>query len=244
MHATTQNRKLCAFVGVKLKELVRQTDVRYGTLNRGILVRAFRRTNVTSYRTAWRHMTNFRPTVFTRTNEQGIARLRRPDGRRFAFIVPHPIGEYVAAMQAPCNVIAVGRFLAHGGYALAVPRPSTAVSHGALNAALRRLHDTGVLEQLYDKWWTANARCGRSARTRATGARGGRGSTAAAAMRRGDDVRSTGGSGIKLRAVDRLILLETTTSRAATNWSKNSRHQQIGYWLLVLVQSLAALIFM
>jgi len=213
--------------------LIRQTDVRYGTLNRGILVRAFRRTNVTAYRAAWRHMTNFRPSVFTRTNEQGIERVRRPYGRRFAFIVPHPIGEYVAATQAPCNVIAVGRFLAHGGYALAVPRPSTAVSHGALDAALRRLHDTGVLEHLYHKWWTANARCtdgGGSART--AGAR--TGSAAAAAMRRGDDVRSAGGagSGIKLRAVDRLVLLDTTASKASTTWTKNGRHHQLIYWLL------------
>jgi len=56
-------------------------------------------------------MTHFRPSVFTRTNEQGIERLRRPDGQRYAFIVPHPIGEYVSATQAPCNVIAVGRLV-------------------------------------------------------------------------------------------------------------------------------------
>ena len=232
---------MCVFVSVKLKDLIRQSDVLYGTLNRGILVRAFRRTNVTSYRTAWRHMTNFRPSVFTRTNEEGIERLRRPDGRRFAFIVPHPIGEYVAAMQAPCNVIAVGRFLAHGGYALAVPRPSSAVSRGALNAALGRLHDTGVLEHLYQKWWTAHARCTGGPATRATDARAG--STGAAAMRRGDDVPSSGGSGgIKLRAVDRLVLLDTTASKTSTSRSKNSRHQQFTYWLsFVLVQSVVRL---
>jgi len=191
-------------------------------------------------------MTNFRPSVFTRTNEEGIERLRRPDGRRFAFIVPHPIGEYVAGMQEPCNVIAVGRFLAHGGYALAVPRPASAVSQGALNAALRRLRDIGVLEHLYQKWWTTRARCSGGAATRATGARGG--STAAAAMRRGDDVRSDGGlSAIKLRAVDRLLLMDSTTSTASTMCSKNDRHQQFIYWLsLVLVPSamrLATLFF-
>jgi len=198
-------------------------------------VRAFRRTNVTAYRTAWRHMTHFRPSVFTRTNEEGIERLRRPDGRRFAFIVPHPIGEYVAAMQMPCDVIAVGRFLAHGGYALAVPRQSTAVSRGALNAALRRLHDIGFLEELYHKWWTANARCtGGPATGRETGARGG--STSAAAMRRGDNVREVGG--IKLRAVDRLVLLESTASAASATRSKNSpRHQFFNWLLFILVQS-------
>jgi len=224
---------------MKLKDLIRQSSIRYGTLNRGILVRAFRRTNVTSYRTAWRHMTNFRPSVFTRTNEEGIERLRRPDGRRYAFIVPHPIGEYVAATQEPCNVIAVGRFLAHGGYALAVPRPSSAVSQGALNAAVRRLHDTGVLEHLYDKWWIGGARCAGGTATRRVTAARGRGSTAAAAMRRGDDVQTDGeGTGIMLRAVDRPEMLDSTASKAATTLSKNGRHQQFICWLLfVAVQS-------
>ena len=203
-------------------------------------MRAFRRTNVTLYRTAWRRMTHFQPSVFTRTNRQGIERLRRPDGLRYAFIVPHPIGEYVAATQEPCNVIVVGRFLAHGGYALAVPRPSTAVSRGALNAALRHLSDVGVLAHLYEKWWTGKARCtGGYAAERATG--GGRGnSTAAAAMRRGDDARRVDG-GIKLRAVDRLVLLDSlAASRAPTTCSKNTPHR-FHFWLgslSVLVQSI------
>jgi len=212
------------------QDLIRQSEVRYGTLNRGILVRAFRRTNVTAYRTAWRRMTHFRPSVFTRTNEDGIERLRGPDGRRFAFIVPHPIGEYVAATQAPCDVIAVGRFLAHGGYALAVQRPSTAVSRAALDAALRRLRDSGFLEQLYHKWWTTNARC--TGGSRETGARAG--GRSAAAMRRGDNVRDAGASGIKLRAVDQLVLVASPTSAAA---SINERHRFFSWLLFVPVLS-------
>lgn len=55
----------------------------------------------------------------------------------------------------------------------------------------------------------------------ATGGRGG--STAAAAMRRGDDVRGAGsGSGIRLRAVDRLVLLDSTVSAASTSRSTNA----------------------
>jgi len=175
-------------------------------------------------------MTHFRPSVFTRTNEEGIGRLRRPDGRRFAFIVPHTIGEYVAATQAPCDVIAVGRFLAHGGYALAVPRPSTALSRAAVNAALRRLSNNGFLEDLYHKWWTQHARCtGEQGRT--TGAGGG---STSAAMRRGDDVRQ---GGIKLRAVDRFVLLDSTSTA-----STNSPHQQLFHRLLFTLMQLATLI--
>ena len=222
--------------------MIHQSDIRYGTLNRGILVRAFRRTNVTAYRTAWRRMTHFRPSVFTRTNQEGIDRLQRFDGRRFAFILPHPIGEYVAATQQPCNVIAVGRFLAHGGYALAVPRPSTAISRGALNAALRRLSDLGFLNHLYEKWWTEYARCtAGSIRTTA----GQRGSTSVAAMRRGDDIRrGDAASGIKLRAVDRLVLLDSTVSKAWSATSLNGSCHQLCQLLFVLAVSCAALYFM
>jgi hypothetical protein len=158
------------------QDLIRQSDIRYGTLKRGVLVRAFRRTNVTTYRTAWRQMTRFRPSVFTETNDEGIERLRRP-GEHYAFILPHPIGDYVANRQ-PCDLVTVGRFLAHRGYALAVPRmganargltrdpfssPSSifgaAVDRAALNTALRNLADTGFIEGLYRKWWTANTPC-------------------------------------------------------------------------------------
>lgn len=149
------------------QDLLRQSEIRFGSLNRGPLVRAFRHTNVSIYQTAWRQMARFRPSVFTATNAQGIERLRLP-GERYAFIIPHPIGDFVATRK-PCDLVTVGRFLAHRGYSLAVPRDVSWVTstHGghvlvnrsSLNAALRTLTDSGFLEGLYRKWWTMDSKC-------------------------------------------------------------------------------------
>jgi hypothetical protein len=117
-------------------------------------------------------MTRFQPSVFTESNDEGIARLRRP-GERYAFILPHPIGDYVAG-RPPCDLVTVGRFLAHRGYALAVPRiggrttetsssssnfGAAIVDRAALNSALRTLADTGFIDGLYRKWWTPSGQC-------------------------------------------------------------------------------------
>jgi len=58
------------------KDLVLQTAVRYGTLQKGVLIRAFKKTNVSIYRTMWKKMVSFEPSVFTATNEEGIERVR------------------------------------------------------------------------------------------------------------------------------------------------------------------------
>ena len=70
-----------------VKDLIGQSTIRYGTLNKGVLIRAFRRTNESLYRTIWKRMTSFEPSVFTLTNEEGIERLRRE--RWGVFVGPH-----------------------------------------------------------------------------------------------------------------------------------------------------------
>lgn len=140
-----------------IKDLVNQSEVRYGTLNKGVLVRAFKRTNVTLYKMMWRQMQRFDPSVFTATNEEGIERLRRRPQGDYAFILPHTIAEYVS-LRDPCDLVTVGRFLMHRGYALAVRRESPLLRR-QLNDALRRLAGTGYMDGLYRKWWFGRSDC-------------------------------------------------------------------------------------
>ena len=138
-------------------DLLRQTDIRYGTMNKGVLVRAFRRTNVARYRLLWRRMLSFEPSALTRSNEEGIERLRRRGGARYAFLLPHAIGEYVS-YRRPCDLETIGRFLMHrGGYVLGIAKNSTL--RRPLNAALRMLADSGYLDGLYRKWWFGRNEC-------------------------------------------------------------------------------------
>lgn len=157
-------------------------------------------------------MTRFRPSVFTSTNEQGIERLRTP-GERYAFILPHPIGDYVAARE-PCDLVAIGRFLEHRGYSLALPRGigsrATSLSSSTLeltvdkttlNVALRTLSETGFIDGLYRKWWAGSSHCMPSA----AGSTSGNGNGVAVPKRQAASVAAIygdGGSVIRNRAAD------------------------------------------
>jgi hypothetical protein len=136
-------------------DLLEQSEIQYGLWDTGILIRAFRRSNHTLYKILWRNIQRFTPNAFTESTRQGIERVRHD---KYAFIIPHPIGEYVA-QQYPCDLMTVDRFLLKKGYALAVAKGSPLLSklnQQALNA-LRRSH---YLQQLYQKWWYDNNECG------------------------------------------------------------------------------------
>ena len=167
-----------------LADLVdRQTEIGYGTLRRGIIPRTFRRTNDSLLRRMWRNMQRQGAGVFTPTNEDGVARVRRD---RFAFVLPDTIGEYIA-LRRPCEFVTLGRFLLVGqGYGLALRRqnynrrrggslpssPSSSSSSSspqrvvaayplldAFNGALRTLKETGYLDKLKYTWWAARSQC-------------------------------------------------------------------------------------
>ena len=156
VHATLLLRKPAPGVKVKIRsigDLINQSEIRYGTLDRGILVRAFRNTNSSMLRVMWRKMQRFRPSAFTVSNEEGIERVRR---ERYAFIIPHTIGEYMS-MREPCDLITVDRFLIDEGYRLAVGKGSELLSQ--LNLAIRTLRENGRLLQIYRTWWLGRSQC-------------------------------------------------------------------------------------
>lgn len=91
--------------------------------------------------------------MLTTSNEAGIDRVRRD---KYAFILPHLIGEYIA-LQPPCDLTTVDSFLMNRGYALALPKGSSYLQ--PFNRALRTLRLSGVLDRLRDKWWAMHDDC-------------------------------------------------------------------------------------
>jgi ABC-type amino acid transport substrate-binding protein len=156
VHATLLLRKPPPGVKLRIKsvsDLINQSEIKYGTLNRGILVRAFKNTNSTKLRIMWRNMVRFDPTVYTSTNEAGIERVRK---EKYAFVIPHTIGEYMS-MQEPCDLVTVDRFLMDRGYCLAVNKGSELLQQ--FNLAIRTLNDNGRLAELYRTWWLGWGQC-------------------------------------------------------------------------------------
>ena len=137
----------------KVTDLLSQSEIRYGTLRTGMIIRAFRTSNDTTYQTLWRRMKSFRPNVFTNSNEDGIKRIKR---EKYVFSLPSTIGDYISR-RLPCDLIAKDKFLMNKSYGLATQKGSGLLPK--LNSALNLLHTTGYLEFLYDKWWIKKSEC-------------------------------------------------------------------------------------
>ena len=138
----------------KAADLLQQSEIKYGLWDTGILIRAFRRSNQTLYKIMWRNIQRFTPNAFTESNKEGIDRVRN---EKYAFIIPHPIGEYVA-MKYPCDLMTVDRFLLKKGYALALAKDSPIL--GKVNQVLNAFKRSGYMENLYNKWWFEDNECG------------------------------------------------------------------------------------
>ncbi|KAK2168051.1 hypothetical protein LSH36_21g10008, partial [Paralvinella palmiformis] len=156
VHATLLQRKPPPGVLLKIasvEDLLGQFEFKYGTLDRGIIVRAFKETNSTVLRTIWRNMVTFKPSVFTSSNRGGIARARRT---KYIFVIPHTIGDYMS-MQEPCDLVTTDRFLLDIGYCLAVNKGSELLTQ--FNLAIHALRDSGKIRDLYRTWWLDGSNC-------------------------------------------------------------------------------------
>ncbi len=134
-------------------DLLDQSELMYGTLNTGVIIRQFRRSNDSVASALWKNMKSFHPPAFTRSNEEGIQRVRK---EKYAFILPSTIGEYISK-RMPCDLVTVDRFLLEQGYGLAVQKGSAL--QPKLNKILNHLEYNGYLNHLYHKWWNQKSEC-------------------------------------------------------------------------------------
>lgn len=157
VQATLLLRKTPAGTAVRIRtlgDLVGQSEIRYGTLDKGVIIRALKRANDTVTRAAWREIQRARNAVLTASNEAGIARVRT---EKYAFILPDLIGEYMTP-RPPCDLVTAGRFLMTRGYGLALQKRSPYLD--PFNGALRALGRAGTLDELRRRWWTGRDECG------------------------------------------------------------------------------------
>lgn len=157
VHATLLLRKTPAGAAIRIRtltDLINQSEIRYGTLDKGIILRAFKRTNDTVPRIIWRTIQRSRDHgVMTSSNEEGIERVRK---EKYGFILPDTIGDYIA-LQPPCDLVTVGRFLMKRGYGLALQKQSPYL--GAFNRALKAMRKSGKLDELRARWWAESEEC-------------------------------------------------------------------------------------
>ncbi len=134
-------------------ELINQSEIKYGTLNTGLIIWSFKNTNDSVLKIMWRNMQRFKNDVFTSSNEEGITKVRH---EKYAYIIPSTIGEYIAKRE-PCDLITMKRFLMDRGYGLAMHKKSPYFKE--FNKALKQLRDNKFLEKIYYKWWVGKSDC-------------------------------------------------------------------------------------
>ena len=136
-----------------LEDLINQSEIKFGTLNAGVIKHAFRTSNSSVYKIMWRRMLRFKNGALTRTNQEGIHKVRH---EKYAFILPNTIGEYIS-MRPPCDLITLDPFLMTRGYSLGVQKGSVLLPK--LSSAIESLRKKGVLARLRRKWWLGRNVC-------------------------------------------------------------------------------------
>ena len=138
---------------LSVRHLLQHPMLEYGTLDHGLIKRAFRTSNVSLYRAMWDHMRTYQEILLTDSNEDGIHRVRTEN---YAYILPNTIAEYVIRRE-PCDLIMVDSFLLHQAYALATRKGSSLLPY--LSRAIDILQEDGYLHTLYERWWIEKGDC-------------------------------------------------------------------------------------
>ncbi|CDQ62151.1 unnamed protein product [Oncorhynchus mykiss] len=114
------------------------------------------RSKIAVYEKMWSYMKSAEPSVFAKTTPEGVARVRKSKGK-FAFLLESTMNEYIE-QRKPCDTMKVGGNLDSKGYGVATPKGSAL--RNAVNLAVLKLNEQGLLDKLKNKWWYDKGECG------------------------------------------------------------------------------------
>uniref|UniRef100_A0A3B3WNJ6 Ionotropic glutamate receptor C-terminal domain-containing protein n=1 Tax=Poecilia mexicana TaxID=48701 RepID=A0A3B3WNJ6_9TELE len=115
-----------------------------------------KRSKIAVYEKMWSYMKSAEPNVFVKTTPDGVARVRKSKGK-FAFLLESTMNEYIE-QRKPCDTMKVGGNLDSKGYGVATPKGSAL--RNAVNLAVLKLNEQGLLDKLKNKWWYDKGECG------------------------------------------------------------------------------------
>ncbi|XP_021000130.2 glutamate receptor ionotropic, kainate 2 [Parasteatoda tepidariorum] len=134
------------------KDLAKQTTIQYGSVDGGSTQAFFRNSSYPIYKRMWSFMESQRPSVFTKTNGDGISRVKMGN---YAFLMESTSIEYITERR--CELTKIGGELDSKGYGIATPPNSP--YRGLLSSGILELQETQQLHMLKQKWWKAPVQC-------------------------------------------------------------------------------------
>lgn len=137
-------------------DLVKQSEIAYGTLSSGSTQDFFKESKVSTYKQMWIYMESANPSVFVDTIEEGIKRVRDSKGK-YAFLLESVYNEY-ANNRMPCNTMKVGHNLNSNHYGIATRKHLPL--RDDITLAVLSLTEDGTLERMKNDWWVDKGECG------------------------------------------------------------------------------------
>ncbi|XP_043469345.1 glutamate receptor ionotropic, kainate 2 isoform X3 [Leptopilina heterotoma] len=129
-------------------DLAKQTKIKYGALEGGSTATFFRDSNFSTYQRMWSFMESAEPSVFTKSNVEGVNKVVKGKGS-YAFLMESTSIEYV--IERNCELTQVGGLLDSKGYGIAMPPNSP--YRTAISGAILKLQEEGTLHTLKTRWW-------------------------------------------------------------------------------------------
>ncbi|GLV43978.1 Kainate-type ionotropic glutamate receptor subunit 1D [Carabus blaptoides fortunei] len=130
------------------EDLAKQSKIKYGAVIGGSTLGFFKESNVSTYQRMWAAMESARPSVFTKSNSEGIERVSKGKGS-YAFLMESTSIEYEVAKN--CELRQVGGLLDTKGYGIAMP--VNAPYRTEISGAVLQMQEEGQLYNLKEKWW-------------------------------------------------------------------------------------------
>uniref|UniRef100_A0A8C6M172 Glutamate receptor n=1 Tax=Nothobranchius furzeri TaxID=105023 RepID=A0A8C6M172_NOTFU len=137
------------------EDLAKQTEIAYGTLDSGSTKEFFRRSKIALFDKMWQYMKSAEPSVFVKKTSEGVQRVRKSKGK-YAYLLESTMNEYIE-QRKPCDTMKVGGNLDSKGYGIATPKGSPL--RNAVNLAVLKLNEQGLLDKLKNKWWYDKGEC-------------------------------------------------------------------------------------
>ncbi|KAK8740227.1 hypothetical protein OTU49_003111, partial [Cherax quadricarinatus] len=130
------------------EDLAKQTRIKYGSLYGGSTWDFFANSKMPTYQRMFSFMESQNPSVYTKSNEEGVKRVQKGDGQ-YAFMMESSSIEYIT--ERYCDLTQVGGPLDSKSYGIALPPGSP--YRTLLNSAVLKLQEIGRLHALKRKWW-------------------------------------------------------------------------------------------
>ncbi|XP_040172149.1 glutamate receptor ionotropic, kainate 2-like [Anopheles arabiensis] len=130
------------------EDLAKQSKIKYGVVMGGSTMAFFQTSNFSTYQRMWASMESARPSVFTKSNDEGRDRVIKGK-RMYAFLMESTSLEYIT--ERYCDLTQIGGLLDSKGYGIAMPVNSP--YRTAISGAVLKMQEEGKLYQLKTRWW-------------------------------------------------------------------------------------------